>query len=209
MSYSGKGNSGDVLKVNAQNKTTYQQITLPVTVASGSALTPDYNTISAALNAGAENILVIGDTFETQSIFASGAISLTLEANSLLDLGIHTFGGVGPVDIKGNGRLRWAKDSLLQPVFTVKTSIADIELINNSTELAPIMGSADCRILNCSITGDTIVGGSGLLITGCAIRGGVTVIPSASGMNMQQCHIINGLVVDSGNNTVLSNIKFN
>ena len=119
MTYSGKGNSGDVLKVTAQNKLRYQQLVAPITVASGSVLSPDYNTISAALNAGAENIAVIGDTFETQSIFASGAASITLEANSLLDLGNHTFGGVGPVDIKGNGRLRWAKDSLLQPVFTV------------------------------------------------------------------------------------------
>ena len=208
MSYPGKGNISDVLKVNAQNNLSYQQIPTQVTVASGSSLSPTYQSAAAALNAGEKNFSIIGDTFETSQLAASGA-TITLTNNALWDLQDNSLTGVGQIDILGNGRLRYNKTIFDDAVSLTRTSINDIDIINDSSDFSPIVAGVNSRISDCIVTGDLVLSGSGTIVNGCSIRGSLIIMTSASGCNIQQSHIISGLVVDSGNNTVLSNVKFN
>ena len=209
MSYSGRGNSGDVLKVNVQQQSIFGPISVPVTVASGTVLSPDYNTVAAALSAGAKDIRIIGDTFETTDLNITDAANILIESDSLWDLQDNTFYGSEQADIAGNGRLRYRKAVFEQPTFISRVIILDFDIINDSVNFSPLISSNRSRVTNCLFEGDCVLRGSGVLVNGCEVRGNLVVMAGASGVNVQQSHIINGLTIDSGNNTVLSNIKFN
>ena len=197
MSYSGRGSSGDVLKVNAQEQSVFGPIATPVTVASGTVLSPDYNTVAAALAAGAKDIRIIGDTFETTDLNVTDAASIVLESNSLWDLQDNTFYGAEQADIAGNGTLRYRKGVFEQPAFISRVSILDIDVINDSVNFSPLVSASRSRVTNCIFRGDCVLGGSGVLVNGCEIQGNLVVMPDSSGVNVQQSHVINGLTIDS------------
>jgi hypothetical protein len=207
MTYPGKGTTNDVLKADAQSLLRYQTLSTPVTVASG--VSADYTSVSAALVGGAKVMSIIGDTFETATLAASDAVIISLEDNVLWDLGEEDFTGTNTIDINGNGRVRYSRTVFGEFPFALPVNIDGLEIINASTVFAAMIdGAANSKVSNCNFVGDAVVSGSGTQLTATQISGDLIILTTASGCNIQQVNM-GGVVIDSGNNTVLSNVKFN
>lgn len=207
MSHPGQGQANELLKVDALGRLLFQTIPVPVTVASGSSLNPDYNTVGEAVDAGATRINVIGNTFEVSGVFSPDTLIIELQNSATWDLADNAMGSANKVDVRGNGTIRYAQTIADSPAFSSTVNIQGVDITNASTANCPLVAASDYDVASCSFTGDCVIAGSGGLLSSLKISGDLIVTTSASGCNVQHANLT-GLVVDSGVGTVLSNVRF-
>jgi len=207
MSHPGKGQTNELLKVDAQGRLLYQTIAVPVTVASGSLLNPDYNTVGQAVDAGATRMNIIGDVFEASGVFSAGTLIIELQNSATWDLGDNTFSSANKIDVRGNGAVRYAQSVFHSPAFSSSINIEGVDIINDSTSESPLVSAAGYDVANCAFIGDCVIAGSGGLMSSFSVSGDLIITTLASGCNLQHSNVV-GIVVDSGVGTVMSNVRF-
>jgi hypothetical protein len=207
MSHPGQGQTNELLKVDAQGRLLYQEIASPVTVASGTSLSPDYNTVGEAVDAGATRVNVIGDAFEVSGVFSPDTLIIELQNSAIWDLADNTIGSANKIDVRGNGSIRYAQTVTDAPAFSSSVNLDGIDIINASTATCPLVAAVGYDVASCDFTGDCVIAGSGGLMNSFCITGDLIVTASASGCNVQHVNMT-GTPVDSGVNTVLSNVRF-
>jgi len=207
MSHPGQGQTNELLKVDASGRLLFQTIAAPVTVASGTSLNPDYNTVGEAVDAGATRMNVIGDTFEVSGVFSPDTLIIELQNSATWDLGAHTMGSANKIDVRGNGAIRYTQTVADTPAFSSSVNLDGIDIVNASTAICPLVAAVGYDVASCDFTGDCVIAGSGGLMNSFSITGDLIVTTLASGCNVQHVNMT-GTPVDSGVNTVLSNIRF-
>lgn len=206
MSYTGTGSQDDVLKVGAGGGIVFGPISTTTTVASGTAFNADYTTVKDALDAGATAISIVGYTVESSGLTAPEPCIIKLEDGANWNIGPNTLSSSYSVDINGNGVISYTSSDGSAPM-SCPVTINGLSIENLSTIYAPISDGSSYKVTNCSIIGDCVIDGSRGMLSTIDVTGSLLVLSSATGCNIQHANITS-LVVDSGVNTVMSNIRF-
>jgi hypothetical protein len=206
MAYTGRGTANEVLKATGP-ETAFGPISTGVTVASGSALSPNYNTVKAAIDAGETAMSVIGYTVETADISAAVASIVQIEDGAQWNLDSFTYSGT-ILDVRGNGSINYVQPTFDKAAFEATVNIDGLQISNLSSQFAPLTDGNNSRISNCAVIGDCVLSGSGVLLNSSSSTGSLIVMDGASGVNIQHMNV-GGLAIDSGTATVMSNIRFN
>lgn len=176
-------------------------------VGSGVANT-NYLSMGSAILAGETILNVIGPTLETSDIsIPQSGLSVVLFNGARVDLNDSRLTGTDrPVSIIGNGTIRYRRVDQ-QALCESRLILQGIGIENDSAVFPPLSSADKSKITHCNFTGDCVVSASGTQVHGCNIAGLMVVDESANGVDLSDLQV-NGLPIDSGVATTMSNVSF-
>jgi len=173
----------------------------------------DYPSVNAALAAN-ENILhMIGDTTEYASVnLPTSGLLLHFYNDSIWNVqsGNIIWTAATQVTLDGNGTLQFAypaQDTLFDPAGFIDARVVarDITFDNNSADLAVFTSGTNSRLVSCRVEGDLVLAGVRNAVTQCDISSNFIVVSGAQN-NLFSSSFLGGVIIDSGNGTLIADI---
>lgn len=170
----------------------------------------DYTSINAALNADATILNIIGYVYEGADVLIpiSGGLSISIFNDSNLDMAEFSFvwQDNSTVSVGGPGQISHSGDNILfDPSGNFDSRLITKDIKINSYDGAILTSGNKFRFSDCAFNGDIYLDGIRNKLTSCDVVGDVYIMSNGSGIGIHNTDI-NGLIFDSGNSTIISDV---